>query len=67
MPLNFVCRYKKLLFCESNYQTMNNNKKNHIKKWQNKKNQNEHLNVEDALTQSEAFLVKYKTQSSAVL
>lgn len=24
------------------------------------KNQNEHLNVEDALTQSEAFLVKYK-------
>ena len=31
------------------------------------KNQNEHLNVEDALTQSEAFLVKYKTQSSAVL
>ena len=38
---------------------MNNNKKNHIK-WQNKKNQNEHLNVEDALTQSEAFLIKYK-------
>ena len=26
----------------------------------NKKNQNEHLNVEDALTQSEAFLIKYK-------
>ena len=26
----------------------------------NYKNQNEHLNVEDALTQSEAFLVKYK-------
>ena len=25
-----------------------------------KKNQNEHLNVEDALTQSEAFLIKYK-------
>ncbi|MDR0891502.1 MAG: tetratricopeptide repeat protein [Mediterranea sp.] len=25
-----------------------------------KKNQNEHLNVEDALTQSEAFLMKYK-------
>ena len=24
------------------------------------KNQNEHLNVEDALTQSEAFLIKYK-------
>ena len=23
------------------------------------KNQNEHLNVEDALTQSEAFLIKY--------
>ena len=25
-----------------------------------RKNQNEHLNVEDALTQSEAFLIKYK-------
>lgn len=25
------------------------------------KNQNEHLNVEDALTQSEAFLIKYKS------
>ena len=31
------------------------------------KNQNEHLNVEDALTQSEAFLISTKTQSSAVL
>lgn len=58
MPLNFVCRYKNY-FCESNYQTMNNNKKNHIKMAE-QKNQNEHLNVEDALTQSEAFLVKYK-------
>ncbi|KXT29854.1 tetratricopeptide repeat protein [Bacteroides thetaiotaomicron] len=38
---------------------MNNNKKNHIKMAE-QKNQNEHLNVEDALTQSEAFLVKYK-------
>ena len=38
---------------------MNNNKKNHIKRAE-QKNQNEHLNVEDALTQSEAFLVKYK-------
>ena len=38
---------------------MNNNKKNHIK-WQNKRIRNEHLNVEDALTQSEAFLIKYK-------
>ena len=27
------------------------------------KNQNEHLNVEDALTQSEAFLIKYKNRS----
>ena len=59
MPLNFVCRYKKTTFCESNYQTMNNNKKNHIKMAE-QKNQNEHLNVEDALTQSEAFLIKYK-------
>jgi tetratricopeptide (TPR) repeat protein len=38
---------------------MNNNKKNHIKMAE-QKNQNEHLNVEDALTQSEAFLIKYK-------
>ena len=38
---------------------MNNNKKNHIKIAE-QKNQNEHLNVEDALTQSEAFLIKYK-------
>ena len=38
---------------------MNNNKKNHIKLAE-QKNQNEHLNVEDALTQSEAFLIKYK-------
>ena len=29
-------------------------------KRQEQKNQNEHLNVEDALTQSEAFLIKYK-------
>lgn len=27
------------------------------------KNQNEHLNVEDALTQSEAFLIKYKKRN----
>ena len=59
MPLNFVCRYKKTTFAKSNYQTMNNNKKNHIKMAE-QKNQNEHLNVEDALTQSEAFLIKYK-------
>jgi len=38
---------------------VNNNKKNHIKMAE-QKNQNEHLNVEDALTQSEAFLIKYK-------
>ena len=31
------------------------------------KNQNEHLNVEDALTQSEAFLSSTKTQLLAVL
>ena len=59
MALNFICRYKKTKFCESKYQTVNNNKKNHIKMAE-QKNQNEHLNVEDALTQSEAFLIKYK-------
>ena len=59
MPLNFVCRYKKTTFAESKYQIANNNKKNHIKMAE-QKNQNEHLNVEDALTQSEAFLIKYK-------
>lgn len=31
-----------------------------IYKMAEQKNQNEHLNVEDALTQSEAFLIKYK-------
>src|SRR3712207_9296864 len=46
-------------FCESKYQISNNNKKNHYKMAE-QKNQNEHLNVEDALTQSEAFLIKYK-------
>jgi tetratricopeptide (TPR) repeat protein len=46
MPLNFVCRYKKTTFASRNIAEQ--------------KNQNEHLNVEDALTQSEAFLVKYK-------
>ncbi len=59
MPLNFVCRYKKTTFASRNIKLMNNNKKNHIKMAE-QKNQNEHLNVEDALTQSEAFLVKYK-------
>ncbi len=59
MLLNFVCRYKKTTFCESKYQTVNNNKKESYKMAE-QKNQNEHLNVEDALTQSEAFLIKYK-------
>ena len=59
MALNFICRYKKTNFASRKYQTVNNNKKNHIKMAE-QKNQNEHLNVEDALTQSGS--VSYQVQ-----
>ena len=59
MLLNFVCRYKKTTFASRNIKVRIITKKNHIKMAE-QKHHNEQMNVEDALTQSEAFLIKNK-------
>lgn len=58
MPLNFVDRHKKVTFAGRNSYYKNNNKKRY--KMAEQKKANEALNVEDALTQSEAFFIKNK-------
>ena len=59
MPLNFICRYKKTTFASRNTRVGIITKKNHIKMAEQKHHKDQ-MNVEDALTQSEAFLIKNK-------
>ena len=65
MLANFASRYKKATFASRNIEIRIKTKE-YIKMAEQKK-QNEHLNVEDALTQSEAFLVKNKNAIIAVV
>lgn len=62
MPRNFAKTYKKLTFAIRNLKDRIITKR--IYKMAEQKKTNEALNVEEALTQSEAFLIKYKKQLS---